>query len=60
MLQGRSQRRVKELVDGSSTFTGVEPGTYTLRVLVEGRAPVEKRVVFRDRVRGEVFVPAPS
>jgi len=60
VLEGRQSRRVRALVDGRGTFVGVEPGTYTLRVHVEGRPLVEKRVVFRDRVRGAVFVPAPG
>ena len=60
VLEGQQSRLVRALVDGRGTFVGVEPGTYTLRVHVDGRAPVEKRVVFRDRVRGAVFVPAPG
>lgn len=59
LLEGAGSRRERTLRDGASTFVGLEPGSYLLRVEVEGWAPVVKRVILRDRVAASVHLPRP-
>jgi hypothetical protein len=59
-LEGAGKRRVRELARGEGTFLGLEPGSYLLRVDVDGARPSLKRVILRDRVWGSVHLPAPA
>jgi hypothetical protein len=59
VLEGAGSRRVRALDHGASTFVGLEPGSYLLRVEVEGAAPCLKRIILRDRVWGSVHLPGP-
>jgi hypothetical protein len=59
VLEGAGARRVRRLHRGLSTFVGLEPGSYLLRVEVEGASPSLKRVILRDRVWGSVHLPLP-
>ncbi len=59
VLEGGGQRRVRALERGESTFVGLEPGSYLLRVEVAGASPRLKRVILRDRVWGSVHLPRP-
>ena len=59
VLEGLGNRRERTLRGGASTFVGLEPGSYLLRVEVEGWAPVVKRVILRDRVAATVHLPHP-
>jgi hypothetical protein len=54
VLEGAGRRRTAVLSRGRSTFVGLEPGTYTLTVLIEGHPPRVKRVIFRGHVLGTV------
>jgi hypothetical protein len=58
VLEGRGTRRIRSLRAGESTFVGLEPGSYLLRVEVPGASPSLKRVILRDRVWGAVHVVA--
>ena len=60
VLEGVGTRRVRALDRGESTFVGLEPGSYLLRVEVDGASPSLKRVILRDRVWGAVHLPAPA
>jgi hypothetical protein len=60
VLEGEGMRRVRSLDRGASTFVGLEPGSYLLRVEVPGASPSLKRVILRDRVWGAVDLPAPA
>jgi len=59
VLEGEGIRRVRTLDRGESTFVGLEPGSYLLRVELDGASPSLKRVILRDRVWGAVHLPAP-
>jgi hypothetical protein len=59
-LVGQGSRRSRRLRAGASTFVGLEPGAYLLRVDVAGRAPVLKRVTLRARVAATVHLPRPA
>ena len=58
VLEKNGITKTRSLEQGRGIFLGVEPGTYTLSVFVEGREPMKKKVVFRDRVRGAVYFPS--
>lgn len=60
VLEGAGLRRVRALERGESTFVGLEPGSYLLRVEVPGASPSLKRVILHDRVWGAVHLPAPA
>jgi hypothetical protein len=60
VLEGGGTRRTRVLQRGESTFVGLEPGSYLLRVEVDGASPTLKRVILRDRVWGSVHLPRPS
>jgi transglutaminase superfamily protein len=59
VLEGHGLRRTRALAGGESTFLGLEPGSYLLRVEVPGASPSSKRVILRERVWGTVDLPAP-
>jgi hypothetical protein len=59
VLVGEGRRRVRGLRAGASTFLGLEPGSYLLRVDVAGREPVLKQVTLRARVAASVHVTQP-
>jgi hypothetical protein len=59
VLEGHGRRRTRSLAGGESTFLGLEPGSYLLRVEVPGASPSSKRVILRERVWGTVELPAP-
>jgi hypothetical protein len=54
VLEGRGYRRTRALEDGASTFLGLEPGAYTLRLQLPGKAPLEQQVQLPGRVRHAV------
>jgi hypothetical protein len=60
VLEGAGIRRVRALAGGESTFVGLEPGSYLLRVEVTGTSPRYKRIILRDRVWGSVHLPRPA
>jgi hypothetical protein len=60
VLEGAGHRRVGAVIEGRSTFVGLEPGTYLLTVHLDGHPPVTRRIVFRGRVRGSVTLSMPS
>lgn len=57
LLEGLGARRTRPLEHGSSTFLGLEPGVYRLRIDVPGRSPVEKQITLRARVAASVHLP---
>lgn len=59
VLEGVSERRTHTLVDGKTTFVGLEPGRYQLRLLLPGRGIFESPVELPDRIRKAVVVTAP-
>ncbi len=60
VLEGSSERRTHALVDGKTTFVGLEPGQYHLRLLLPGRGIFESPVELPDRIRKAVVVTAPT
>lgn len=60
VLTGRSSRRTHTLVDGSTTFVGLEPGRYRLRLMVPGVGEVERHVDLPGRIRKTLFLPSRS
>ena len=56
VLEGTGQRRAHPLISGSSTFVGLEPGSYVLTVLVAGEEPIKRELIFDDYVRGTILV----
>ncbi len=57
VLEGAGLRRERPLRAGESTFVGLEPGSYVLRVEVPGERPRTRRVILRDRVWASVHLP---
>ncbi len=60
VLEGGSARWTHALVDGSTTFVGLDPGSYRLRLLIPGRGVLESPVELPDRVRKALVVKAPD
>lgn len=60
ILTGRSSRRTHSLVDGSTTFVGLEPGSYRLRLMVPGVGEMERVVELPGRIRKTLFLPSRS
>lgn len=54
ILQGESVRLTHSLVDGATTFLGLEPGSYRLEVQVPGRPILRHEIELPDRRRGLV------
>ncbi len=59
VLEGALRRRVHALRQGSVTFVGLDPGPYTVRLLLPGRVPVERQVDLGDRARAALLLPQP-
>jgi len=57
VLEGAGARHERPLRDGESTFLGLEPGTYLLRVEVAGQPPRTKRVILHDRIWASIHLP---
>ncbi len=60
VLEGRSARLTHALIDGKTTFVGLDPGSYQLRLLLPGRGVFESPVELPNRVRKAVLVTAPA
>ncbi len=60
VLEGRSSRWTHALIDGKTTFVGLDPGSYQLRLLLPGRGIFESPVELPNRVRKAVLVTAPA
>ena len=60
VLEGRSARWTHALIDGKTTFVGLDPGNYQLRLLLPGRGIVESSVELPDRVHKALLVTAPT
>ncbi len=60
VLEGRSARWTHALVDGKTTFVGLDPGSYQLRLLLPGRGVFESPVELPNRIRKAVLVTAPA
>lgn len=56
ILEGQGVRRTLALTGGEAHFVGLEPGEYLLEVLASDRPPERRKIVFRDRVVGAVFI----
>ena len=56
-LEGGGESRTRPLEGGASTFLGLEPGVYRLRIEVPGRSPLEKQITLRARVAARVHLP---
>jgi hypothetical protein len=56
VLEGEGSRRARALTAGRSTFLGLEPGRYLLRVEPEGSAPIVKLVTLRARVAASIHL----
>ncbi|MCP3957713.1 MAG: transglutaminase domain-containing protein [bacterium] len=60
VLEGASARWTHALIDGRTTFVGLDPGSYHLRLLLPGRGVFESPVELPDRVRKALVVTAPA
>ncbi|MEM7351403.1 MAG: transglutaminase-like domain-containing protein [Acidobacteriota bacterium] len=60
VLEGATARWTHVLVDGTTTFVGLDPGNYRLRLLLPGRGVLESPVQLPDRVRKALVVTAPE
>lgn len=60
VLEGNSARWTHALVDGKTTFVGLDPGSYQLRLLLPGRGIFESPVDLPNRIRKAVLVTAPA
>ena len=60
VLEGQSARWTHALIDGKTTFVGLDPGSYQLRLLLPGRGIFESPVELPNRVRKAVLVTAPA
>ena len=60
VLEGRSSRWTHALIDGKTTFVGLDPGSYQLRLLLPGRGIFESPVELPNRVRKAILVTAPA
>jgi len=59
-LTGGSRRRTHTLIDGETTFLGLDPGRYRLRLMVPGWGVVERSVELPGRMRKSLSLPAPA
>jgi len=57
VLEGNSARRSHQLINGATTFLGLEPGSYLLRLLLPGRPVVERAVQMPDRIHKALLLP---
>ena len=60
ILEGASERWTHSLIDGRTTFVGLDPGNYHLRLLLPGRGVFESPVELPDRVRKALVVTVPA
>ncbi len=60
VLEGPSARWTHALIDGKTTFVGLDPGSYLLRLSLPGRGLFESPVELPNRVRKAVLVTAPA
>ncbi len=60
VLEGSSARWTHALIDGKTTFVGLDPGDYHLRLLLPGRGVFESPVVLPNRDRKALVVTAPT
>ena len=60
VLEGASERRTHALIDGATTFVGLEPGSYRLQLLLPGRGVLESLVELPGRVRKALLIKAPE
>ena len=60
VLEGNSARWTHALVDGKTTFVGLDPGSYQLRLVLPGRGIFESPVELPNRIRKAVLVTAPT
>lgn len=58
ILEGSSERWTHALIDGMTTFIGLDPGSYRLRLLVPGRGVFESPVELPGRIRKALLVTA--
>ena len=56
-LTGGSLRRLHTLIDGKTTFVGLTPGSYQLRLLLPDRPAVERAIELKGRVRQILSLP---
>ena len=56
-LTGGSLRRLHTLIDGKTTFVGLAPGSYQLRLLLPDRPAVERAIELKGRVRQILSLP---
>ncbi|MEM9553270.1 MAG: transglutaminase-like domain-containing protein [Acidobacteriota bacterium] len=58
LLEGHSTRWTHSLIDGKTTFVGLEPGEYHLRLVLAGTETVERRIRLAPRQRAAIsFAP---
>ncbi len=55
-LTGSGKRRAHTLIDGGTTFVGLDPGCYELRLVSEGGL-VERRIALAGRMRKALSLP---
>ncbi len=60
VLEGPSARWTHALIDGQTTFIGLDPGSYQLRLLLPGRGVFESPVELPNRDRKALVVTAPK
>lgn len=58
VLEGKTTRRIHALLDGATSFLGLDPGSYTLRLMVPGRDMVLRSIEIRGRVRTALYLSA--
>lgn len=56
-LTGGSLRRLHTLIDGKTTFVGLDPGSYQLRLVLPDRPAVEREIELQGRVRQTLSLP---
>lgn len=59
VLEGSTSRRIHALREGAATFVGLDPGPYTVRLLLPGHLPIERQVDLGDRARAALSLPQP-
>ena len=57
VLTGRSARWTRALVDGGTTFVGLDPGSYDLRLLLPGHGVLQRHIELPGRIRKTLSLP---
>ncbi len=57
VLTGKASRMTHALVDGGTTFVGLDPGNYELRLLLPGRGVLERQVDLPGLIRKTLSLP---